>query len=148
MALTDGINHVATVTTDLDRLAAFYKEAMDVPLVFEGRMPHPPGLRHGFLAVSSTSVIHAVEDPSAGAMFPGEIGHRGPVDHLALNVPDRATLEMVRDRLATRGATDGTITDFGGILSVFYRDPDGMECEVACRQSGSIGAQRHGLPGD
>lgn len=136
MTLTDGINHVATVTTDLDRLAAFYRQTMDVPLVFKGRMPHPPGLRHGFLAVSSTSVIHAVEDPDAGSMFPGRIGHRGPVDHLALNVPDRATLGKVRDRLAASGATDGTITDFGGILSVFYRDPDGMECEVACRHSG------------
>ena len=133
MALTDGINHVATLTTDLDRLAAFYREAFDIPLVFHGRMPHPPGLRHGLLAVSSNSVIHAVEDPSSGEMFPGVIGHRGPVDHVALNVADRATLETVRDRLVAQGATDGTISHLAGILSVFYRDPDGMECEVACR---------------
>ena len=29
-----------------------------------------------------------------------------------------------------RGATDGFVTDFGPILSLFFRDPDGLECEV------------------
>ena len=28
------------------------------------------------------------------------------------------------------GATDGFVTDFGPKLSVFFRDPDRMECEV------------------
>jgi len=28
------------------------------------------------------------------------------------------------------GASDGTITDFGAALSVFFRDPDGLEAEV------------------
>ena len=27
-------------------------------------------------------------------------------------------------------ATDGTVTDFGSALSVFFRDPDGLEAEV------------------
>ena len=29
-----------------------------------------------------------------------------------------------------RGAADDFVTDFGQILSVFFRDPDGLECEV------------------
>ncbi|MEX2294373.1 MAG: hypothetical protein WD691_11350 [Acidimicrobiales bacterium] len=28
------------------------------------------------------------------------------------------------------GATDGFVTDFGPILSLFFRDPDGLEAEV------------------
>ena len=28
------------------------------------------------------------------------------------------------------GATDGVVTDFGRKLSLFFRDPDAMECEV------------------
>jgi hypothetical protein len=28
------------------------------------------------------------------------------------------------------GASDGTMTDFGAALSVFFRDPDGLEAEV------------------
>jgi catechol 2,3-dioxygenase-like lactoylglutathione lyase family enzyme len=135
MPLTDGFNHVATVTTDIDRLALFYENVFEVTTSPLNKMPHPPWLRHAFLAVGSDTVIHAVEDPNAGAMFPGQIGRRGPVDHLALNVHDKATLEAVRERLVAQGASSGTITDFGRILSVFFRDPDGMECEVACRKS-------------
>jgi hypothetical protein len=29
-----------------------------------------------------------------------------------------------------RGASDGFVTDFGPVLSVFFRDPDGLEGEV------------------
>ena len=29
-----------------------------------------------------------------------------------------------------RGATDGFVTNFGPILSLFFRDPDGLEAEV------------------
>lgn len=28
------------------------------------------------------------------------------------------------------GASDGTVNDFGAALSVFFRDPDGMEGEA------------------
>jgi hypothetical protein len=28
------------------------------------------------------------------------------------------------------GAADDFVTDFGKVLSVFFRDPDGLECEV------------------
>jgi hypothetical protein len=38
--------------------------------------------------------------------------------------------EIVRDRLMARGAADAFVTDVGSILSVFFRDPDGLECEV------------------
>jgi hypothetical protein len=29
-----------------------------------------------------------------------------------------------------RGCTDGFVTDFGQVLSVFFRDPEGLELEV------------------
>ena len=28
------------------------------------------------------------------------------------------------------GAADDFVTDFGPVLSMFFRDPDGLECEV------------------
>ena len=36
----------------------------------------------------------------------------------------------IRARLMAGGATDGVVTDFGRKLSLFFRDPDAMECEV------------------
>jgi catechol 2,3-dioxygenase-like lactoylglutathione lyase family enzyme len=55
---------------------------------------------------------------------------RGRIDHLALHAGSLDAFETIRDRLIARGATDGFVTDFGPILSVFFRDPDGLECEV------------------
>ena len=41
-----------------------------------------------------------------------------------------------------RGATDGFVTDFGPILSLFFTDPDGLEGEVCVvnpdRQAGVV----------
>lgn len=40
-------------------------------------------------------------------------------------------LQEIRLRLVKAGASDGTITDSGAIRLVTFRDPDGMEGEVA-----------------
>jgi catechol 2,3-dioxygenase-like lactoylglutathione lyase family enzyme len=55
---------------------------------------------------------------------------RGRIDHLALQAESIDAFETIRDRLMARGAADEFVTDFGPILSVFFRDPDGLECEV------------------
>ncbi len=60
------------------------------------------------------------------------------VNHVAILTADmerfirfyREAFEQVRVRLMKLGATDGTITDFGSKLSVFFHDPDGLEAEV------------------
>jgi hypothetical protein len=38
------------------------------------------------------------------------------------------------------GASDGTITDFGAALSVFFRDPDGLEAEVVWNKDAEMRA--------
>ena len=35
-------------------------------------------------------------------------------------------------RVTTSGASDGVVTEFGRKISLFFRDPDRMECEVLC----------------
>ena len=55
---------------------------------------------------------------------------RGRLDHFGLNARSREDLEEVRQRLMRLGASDGTVTDFGKQVSVFFRDPDGLEAEV------------------
>lgn len=41
--------------------------------------------------------------------------------------------------------TDGFVTDFGHILSEFFRDPDGLEAEVVVRNPDAPGV--HNPPG-
>ena len=38
--------------------------------------------------------------------------------------------DELRDRLTAEGASDGFVTDFGPVLSIFFTDPDGLEGEV------------------
>ena len=55
---------------------------------------------------------------------------RGRLDHLGLRAPTLEAFDEIRSRLMAAGATDGFVTDFGPKLSLFFRDPDRMECEV------------------
>jgi hypothetical protein len=55
---------------------------------------------------------------------------RGRLDHLALEAASIEGFDKIRDRMLERDATDGFVTDFGHVLSLFFRDPDGLEAEV------------------
>ena len=128
-----GINHIAMITSDLDRHRTFYEDVigLDTQLVMG------PGDDHGRHAIlfAGNCVLHVFEvpgyDPAAqgvgGAMF-----ERGRLDHLGFTVPDDVGLGEVRDRLVAAGATDGEIRPLGPTLSVRYWDPDGFEGEVNC----------------
>jgi hypothetical protein len=58
------------------------------------------------------------------------IGHRGAIDHYALAVDSRGTLEKVRERIVEAGGHVGDIQRLGAEWSLFFRDIDGMELEV------------------
>jgi hypothetical protein len=55
---------------------------------------------------------------------------RGRLDHFALQAASVEAFETIRERLIARNAADSFVTDFGQILSIFFRDPDGLEGEV------------------
>jgi catechol 2,3-dioxygenase-like lactoylglutathione lyase family enzyme len=132
MTITTGFNHVATITPDLDRLVAFYREAFGANVTFEmeARDDHP---RMVVLDLGGGAALNAFE--AAADTIIGErtrLGGRGPIDHFALAVDSRATLESVRDRLHAMGIDIGEIQRLGAEWSLFFRDPDGMELEVCC----------------
>lgn len=131
MAITTGFNHVATLTTDLDRFAAWYGEVFDAEVTFtmEAEGDHP---RMFIIDVGGGGALNVFEVPEETIL--GErrrLGGRGAIDHFGIAVPDRATLEQVRDRLEAVGADLGEIQNLGGdTWSLFFRDVDGMELEV------------------
>ena len=130
MAITDGFNHVATLTTDLDRFTAWYLRVFEAPVVFEmaAEGDHP---RMAIVDLGGGSALNVFEVP-ADSMI-GEqrsIGRRGAIDHFGLSVPDRDTLEQVRDRLVAAEADIGEIQQLDDCWSLFFRDVDGMELEV------------------
>ena len=71
---------------------------------------------------------------------------RGRIDHLGLHAASLGAFGQIRDRLIARGASDRFVTDFGPVLSVFFRDPDGLEGEV-CIQNPDAVPGMHNPPG-
>jgi catechol 2,3-dioxygenase-like lactoylglutathione lyase family enzyme len=134
MTLTTGFNHVATLTTDMDMTVGFYEQAFGATVVFEVK----PTDDHPWMKVvdlgggAALNVFQASADEIIGNRR--RQGGRGAIDHFALAVDSRATLEKVRDRLAAAGAQEvGEIQRLGAEWSLFFRDPDGMELEVCCK---------------
>jgi catechol 2,3-dioxygenase-like lactoylglutathione lyase family enzyme len=139
MPITAGFNHVATLTPNLDRLVAFYRQVFDaeVRAEIEARQDHP---RMAVIDLGGRAALNAFE-VAAGDII-GERhrqGGRGAIDHYAIAVDDRRTLDDVRERLVEWGADIGEIQQLGEEWSLFFRDPDGMELEVCCHVGGGDG---------
>jgi catechol 2,3-dioxygenase-like lactoylglutathione lyase family enzyme len=129
--LLNGINHVAVITNDSDRLHAFYQEVFGATVFRDFDAPEGPGVRLSFVNVGPFSELNVFEiEGNTEADRQTPMFGRGRIDHLALQAASLAAFETVRDRVVERGASDGFVTDFGPILSLFFRDPDGLECEV------------------
>jgi catechol 2,3-dioxygenase-like lactoylglutathione lyase family enzyme len=126
--LLSGINHVAVLTKDTDRFVEFYGG------VFEATA-EPIQEQDGFRMTivhcgpsAELNVFELADNTEADRQVP--MFGRGRLDHLALEAGSIETFDEIRDRLIARGASDGFVTDFGHLLSIFFRDPDGLEAEV------------------
>ena len=129
--LLSGLNHVAVLTGDTERFLEFYDG------VFEAThdvLQDQDGFKVTAVWIGPTAELNVFQ-------IDGNLEHerqvpmfgRGRLDHLALEAASIEAFEEIRDRLLGRGATDGFVTDFGQILSLFFRDPDGLEAEVCVR---------------
>lgn len=130
MPVTSGFNHVATLTSDMDRTVRFYQDAFGAEVTFEMQAEgdHP---KMSILDLGGGAALNVFEVPADEII--GERrkqGHRGAIDHFALAVDSRKVLEKIKDRMVAAGAEIGEIQQLGSEWSLFFRDPDGMELEV------------------
>jgi catechol 2,3-dioxygenase-like lactoylglutathione lyase family enzyme len=126
--LLDGLNHVAVITADTDRLHAFYGEVFGAVVAHDDRQEQ---LRFSIVHVGSHSEINVFElygDAPAQPQTP--MFNRGRLDHIGLQATSLEAFEEIRRRLLARGCCDEFVSDFGQVLSVFFTDPDGLEAEV------------------
>jgi catechol 2,3-dioxygenase-like lactoylglutathione lyase family enzyme len=126
--LLDGLQHVAVLTADTDRLTRFYAD------VFGARsevVQQQDGFRMTFVHLGHDAELNVFEIEGNGeAARQVPMFGRGRLDHLALKAASLEAFDTIRQRLVACGASDGFVTDFGPNLSVFFRDPDGLEAEV------------------
>jgi catechol 2,3-dioxygenase-like lactoylglutathione lyase family enzyme len=126
--LLKGVNHVAILTQDTDRLHTFYHDVFDAT-IFHDRTDGD--LRLSFIDVGPHTRLNVFEirgNTEATRQVP--MFARGRIDHIGLEAASQQAFDTIRSRLIARGATDGFVTNFGTDLSLFFRDPDGLEGEV------------------
>ncbi len=138
--LTVGLNHVATLTNDAPRLHAFYEEVFDAEVVRDApEIDGNDAVRLSIIKIGPYSELNVFQiegNTEADRQVP--MFGRGRLDHFALQAGSLPDFETIRDRLMARGACDDFVTDFGQVLSIFFRDPDGLEGEVCVQNPDAV----------
>lgn len=128
------------MTADLDRYLEFYGDIFgaEVISIMEAEGDHP---KMAVVDMGGASALNVFEVPAEAIVGDRtKMGGRGPIDHYALAVESEERLHEIRDRLVAVGASPGDVTQFGpAMFSVFFRDPDGAELEVAYLKTGDQG---------
>jgi len=143
--LTVGLNHVATLTNDTGRLHAFYEEVFEAEVVRNG--PEVEGhdaVRLSIIKIGPYAELNVFQiegNTEADRQVP--MFGRGRLDHFALQAGSLSAFETIRERLMARGACDAFVTDFGPVLSLFFRDPDGLEGEVCVDNPDAVPGVTH-----
>ena len=127
MAITR-LNHAVLFVRDVERSVAFYRDVLG----FEVVPMTPEGFNAAFLQAPGSTNDHDLGLFELGtAAGPSQAGSRTVgLYHLAWEVDTLAELERLQGPLADAGALVGA-SDHGTTKSLYGRDPDGLEFEIA-----------------
>lgn len=130
--LLTGINHIATLTNDTDRLHHFYRTIFEATITLDmAQAPEGAGVRVSIIDIGGGTALNVFQiDDNTQADHQTPMFGRGRVDHFGLRASDINAFDTIRDRLISAGSADKFVTDFGQELSMFFQDPDGLEGEV------------------
>jgi len=154
--VTNGINHVALVSSDMARTVDFYTNVLGMPLI--KTLNIPGGAQHFFFDCGNDTSIAYFWFPDAPESVPG-VSHGADVpgrendwktppasmNHLAFDVPADKFDEYV-ERLTEKGLDPSPVLNHDDseqtiaaephpgvfIRSVYFKDPDGVVLEFAC----------------
>jgi catechol 2,3-dioxygenase-like lactoylglutathione lyase family enzyme len=133
LKLVDGVHHITFLTEDLDRLTAFYERVFDATKTLDMT---EEGVRHVFLEIGSTTVLHPFQilDGPALPLAPGTMFQRGRLDHFAVLAPSEEAFREIRRRIESEGAADGEVRDMKTMWIMALQDPDDFYVEVIWRK--------------
>ena len=127
--LLDGVNHVAVLTRDTERLSRFYTDVFEAPPA--RTIEQQAGFKLSLIDIGDGRELNVFEiagNDEAQRQTP--MFGRGRLDHVGLQAASLEAFEEIRRRLMACGAADDFVTDFGPMFSLFFVDPDGLEGEV------------------
>jgi catechol 2,3-dioxygenase-like lactoylglutathione lyase family enzyme len=145
-----GINHLALVTSDMDRTVRFYHGVLGARLVADLGNRH---FRHYFFEFGPQNTVAFFEykgmKVDTFAKPAGIPDPRAPqFDHLSFNVADEHALLALRDRLKQAGCEVTDVVDHGFIRSIYFHDPDGIALEASYWVTDATGREAdYGDPG-
>jgi catechol 2,3-dioxygenase-like lactoylglutathione lyase family enzyme len=129
------LNHFAWRCRDAEETRHFYEDVLGLPLAHVIQADHVPSTGE---YCPYTHIFFRMEDGSFIAFFDlgdDQIAEPSPntpswVNHIALQVPDRATLVAAKTRLQDAGVEVLGITDHHIIESIYFFDPNGFRVEL------------------
>lgn len=122
------LNHAVVFVRDVERSVAFYTDVLGFRVVPMA----PEGFDAAFLQAPGSDNDHDLGLFGVGTHAQPSQAGRGTVGlyHLAWEIDTLAELERLHEVLADAGALVGA-SDHGTTKSVYGRDPDGLEFELA-----------------
>ena len=140
MSLVAGAHHITFLSEDLDRLVSFYERVFDATKTLDMT---EEGVRHVFIAVGPTTVLHPFQILAGPPLppAPGEMFRRGRLDHFALLAPSQDAFGEIRRRIEAEGGADGDVRDMGSMWIQGFHDPDGFYVEVIWPRPGASDAE-------
>jgi catechol 2,3-dioxygenase-like lactoylglutathione lyase family enzyme len=154
-----GINHLALVSSDMERTVDFYTNVLDMPLV--KTLEIPGGAQHFFFDCGNNNSVaffwfpgapEAAPGVAGAAEMPGEgsiVSAHGSMNHVAFDVPADKFDEYV-EKLKARGVEVSAVLNHDNsestvaremhdgvfVRSAYFRDPDGILLELAAWTAG------------
>ena len=131
-----GINHMAMVTSDMDKTVRFYRDILGMPLVATtGNKPGSYPYRHYFFELGDGNTIAFFEWPGMVEEFHKPAGQpargRWQFDHVSFNVEDEKALLELKAHLEASGVEVTEIIDHKIIHSIYFTDPNGIALEAS-----------------
>lgn len=141
---TRGIHHLALTTEDMKGTTEFYVKVVGMPLVHAMKVPpgvgvgpknrgNPPyeEIRHYFFDMGNDSLLAFFEIPK-GEKPASDRDAIGGMQHCAFVVtPDQ--MKALQGRLEAAGVPyDGPVDILPGLVSLYFRDPNGVRLEACC----------------
>lgn len=136
--LPSGVNHVAYRCRDAEQTRWFYEEVLGLPLAHCFVADEVPGLGHKvpymhlFFRLGNGEYVAFFDQPSTATR--DSFKRADSFDrHLALEVPDEATLRRAQLHINSMGISCLGPVPHGFVKSVYMYDPNGLQVELTCR---------------
>ena len=136
--MLQGIHHVAYRCKDAKATVLWYQKMLNMKFVLaiaEDKVPStqaPDPYMHVFLDAGRSNILAFFELPNCAPMG-RDLATPQWVQHIALEVADRATLLQYQEHLLSNDVEVVGITDHGIFHSIYFFDPNGHRLELTCR---------------